>query len=141
MSATLIIAAGAGMVMGFALGLALCWTEGRRLRKRNRKLRAIIKGEAKPRKRETMKVIVWACVLNGFAWIWCSYYLAYTDHQQIAETLSTAAVTEIIGAVLAYALKSLVENLSKNNHWPDKRPADAQVEPDANITDNGDAAG
>lgn len=30
------------------------------------------------------------------------------------------AVTEIIGVVLAYAIKSAVENLSKNNHWPDK---------------------
>jgi len=130
-----------GVALGAVLGLALCWSDGRRLRKRNRELRAIIKGEAKPRKRETMKVIVWACVLNGFAWIWCSYYLAYTDHQQIAETLSTAAVTEIIGAVLAYALKSLVENLSKNNHWPDKRPVDAQAEPEADTTDDGDAAG
>ena len=27
---------------------------------------------------------------------------------------------EIIGVVLAYAIKSVLENLSKNNHWPDK---------------------
>ncbi len=126
---------------GVALGLVLCGASARRLRKRNRELRAIIKGEAEPKKRETMKVIVWACVLNGFAWIWCSYILAALDKEQIAETLSTAAVTEIIGAVLAYALKSLVENLSKNNHWPDKRPADAQAEPEADTTDDGDAAG
>ena len=30
------------------------------------------------------------------------------------------AITEIIGVVLAYCIKSAVENLSKNNHWPDK---------------------
>ena len=30
------------------------------------------------------------------------------------------AVKEIIGVVLAYAIKSVLENLSKNNHWPDK---------------------
>ncbi len=129
------------VALGVALGLALCRASVRRLWKKNRELRAIIKGEAKPRKRETMKVIVWACVLNGFAWIWCSYILAALDKEQIAETLSTAAVTEIIGAVLAYALKSLVENLSKNNHWPDKRPADAQAEPETDTTDDGDAAG
>lgn len=129
------------VVLGVALGLALCGVSVRRLWKKNRELRAIIKGDAKPRKRETMKVIVWACVLNGFAWIWCSYILAALDKAQIAETLSTAAVTEIIGAVLAYALKSLVENLSKNNHWPDKRPAETQAEPEADTTDGGDAAG
>ena len=30
--------------------------------------------------------------------------------------------TTIIAVVLAYALKSLVENLSKNNKWPDRGP-------------------
>ena len=33
---------------------------------------------------------------------------------------SSVAVKEIIGVVLAYAIKSVLENLSKNNHWPDK---------------------
>ncbi len=129
------------VALGVALGLALCGASVRRLWKKNRELRAIIKGEAKPKKRETMKVIVWACVLNGFAWIWCSYILAALDKAQIAETLSATAVTEIVGAVCAYALKSLVENLSKNNHWPDKRPAETQAEPEADTTDGGDAAG
>lgn len=57
------------------------------------------------------------------AWVWCSYILAYLDKMQIAESLSQVAVTEIIGVVLAYCIKSAVENLSKNNHWPDK-PSD-----------------
>ena len=38
--------------------------------------------------------------------------------------LSQVALTEIIGVVLAYAIKSLVENLSKNNNWPDKARKD-----------------
>lgn len=60
--------------------------------------------------------------------MWCSYILAYLDKMQIAESLSQVAVTEIIGVVLAYAIKSLVENLSKNNNWPDKhRAADTQA--------------
>ena len=40
--------------------------------------------------------------------------------EQIAESLSQVALTEIIGVVLVYAIKSGVENLSKNNSWPDK---------------------
>lgn len=72
------------------------------------------------RRRETMKMVVWVCLANGFAWVWCSYILAFLDKMQIAESLSQVAVTEIIGVVLAYAIKSAIENLSKNNNWPDK---------------------
>lgn len=134
-----VLIAGITLLAGVALGYLLSLRTISRLRRRVRELLAGL-GEP-PKKRETMKVIVWTCVLNGFAWIWCSYILAALDKAQIAETLSTAAVTEIIGAVLAYALKSLVENLSKNNHWPDKRPVNTQAEPEADATDNGDAVG
>jgi len=122
---------------GAVLAYILLRTEIRYLRTRLREARAELAG-GDIKKRETMKVVVWTCVLNGIAWVWCSYILAALDKMQIAETLSTAAVTEIIGAVLAYALKSLVENLSKNNHWPDKRPAETQAEPEQ---DDGDAMG
>lgn len=68
----------------------------------------------------TTKKIVWFCLINGILWVWCSYILAALDKMQIAESLSQVAVTEIIGVVLVYAVKSLFENLSKNNKWPDK---------------------
>lgn len=119
MSATLIIAAGVGLVLGFVLGLALCWADGRRLRKRNRELRAALAGRDL-QKPETMKRVVWACVVNGFAWVWCSYILAALDKPQIAEELSKVALAEIVAPVIVYALKSVVENLSKNNRWPDR---------------------
>ena len=45
MSAMLIIAASVGLVLGFVLGLALCWADGRRLRNRNRELRAALAGQ------------------------------------------------------------------------------------------------
>ena len=72
------------------------------------------------KKATTMKIIVWVCLLNGIAWVWCSYILAWMGKEQIAESLSQVALTEIIGVVLVYAIKSAVENLSKNNSWPDK---------------------
>ena len=70
---------------------------------------------------ETMKKVVWFCLANGVAWVWCSYLLAYLGRAQIAESLSKLAITEIVGVVLIYALKSLFENLSKNNEWPDRK--------------------
>ena len=71
-------------------------------------------------KAETMKAVVWFCLCNGCAWVWCSYLLAYLGRAEIAESLSQVALTEIVAVVLAYAIKSVVENLSKNNNWPDK---------------------
>ena len=83
----------------------------------------------KKEKMETTKKVIWICLINGFAWVWCSYVLAYLDKVQIAESLSQVAVTEIIGVVLAYCIKSAVENLSKNNHWPDKQLPSPDAEP------------
>ncbi len=75
----------------------------------------------RPKKRfETSKLIVWVCLINGFLWVWCSYILAWFGREQIAESLSQVALTEIIGVVLVHCAKTVVENLSKNNKWPDK---------------------
>ena len=74
----------------------------------------------RPSKTTTTKRIVWACLINGIGWVWCSYGLAYLGRTSIAESLSKVAITEIIGVVLVYCLKSLFENISKNNLWPDK---------------------
>ena len=122
MMGTVLSIAGA-LAVGIALGLALmklylrAQSRGKRSKAR--------KGQGPPaadaqKTPETMKRVIWVCLLNGFAWVWCSYLLAYLDKTQIAESLSQVAVTEIIGVVLAYAIKSAVENLSKHNCWPDK---------------------
>ena len=88
-----------------------------------------------------MKWVVLFSLLNGYAWVWCSYILAFMDKYTIAEQLSQVAITEIIGVVLVYALKSLVENLSKNNQWPDKpwKGEQVQSQPEAENaeTENG----
>ena len=109
----------AAFFAGAFVSFALCRSTIIRLRRRVRTLRA---GGAldEKKKTETTKKVIWICLGNGFAWVWCSYILAYFDHPQIAESLSQAAVTEIIGVVLAYCIKAAVENLSKNNKWPDK---------------------
>lgn len=67
------------------------------------------------------KLIVGWLIINGTAWTWCSYYLAYLGKEEIAEALSKAVVVEILGVITVYSLKALFENLSKNNSWPDKK--------------------
>ena len=127
----ILIVAASALVMGIVLGLvwaAACRNAERNRRRKRARDRPASMERNTPRL-ETTKVIIWVCLLMGFAWVWCSYYLAYTDHEQIAESLSQVAVTEIIGVVLAYCIKSAVENLSKNNRWPDKGDA-PEAEPE-----------
>lgn len=64
-------------------------------------------------------LVIWL-ILNGTAWTWCSYFLAYKGKEEIAEALSKTVVVEILGVVIVYSVKALFENLSKNNDWPDK---------------------
>lgn len=124
-----IIPAVIALLAGYAAGTLRARRVITRQRTTIRRLRAGISAEEK--KTETMKKVVWACLINGLLWIWCSYALAAAGRDQIAETLSSHAVVEIVGVVLAYAGKSLVENLSKNNSWPDRKPAAA---PEASVS-------
>lgn len=82
----------------------------------------------------TTKRVVWFCLANGTVWVYLSYLLAWLGREEIAENLSIVAVTEIIGVVLAYCLKSLFEQLSKNNNWPDKAPKETPVSTPKNNT-------
>jgi len=78
--------------------------------------------DLKKKKPEFSKIIVAWLLVNGTVWIYLSYYLAYQGKTEIAETLSKTVVVEILGVMAVYALKALVENVSKNNAWPDKKP-------------------
>lgn len=83
---------------------------------------------------EFSKKMIWVCLIQGFAWVWCSYILAFLGKEQIAESLSQTAVTEIIGVVLVYCAKSAVENLSKHNRWPDRNAGrKGDVEDEQNV--------
>ncbi len=119
-----VLIAGAALLVGVALGYALNLHTISRLHRRVRELRAGNSDGDGNEKMETTKKVIWACLIMGFAWVWCSYVLAYLNRAQIAESLSQVAVTEIIGVVLVYCIKSAVENLSKNNIWPDREKGD-----------------
>lgn len=71
------------------------------------------------RRPTTTKGVVWFILINSEIQIWGSYYLAWKGKTEVVETLSKTIVAEIIGVVLTYAVKSLAENLSKHNVWPD----------------------
>ena len=75
----------------------------------------------KPKQTEYFKGLVNFLVVNGVAWVWCSYLLAYLGREQIAESLSNESVKSVIAVVLVYALKSLCENTLKYNDFTKKK--------------------
>ena len=79
------------------------------------------------KKLDFSKIVVIFLIINSSIWIYLSYYLALLGMNEIAENLSKTIVVEIIGVIAVYSCKSLLENLSKNNNWPDK-PKDSNNE-------------
>lgn len=67
------------------------------------------------------KIIVLWILANATGWVWCSYMLAYLGAEEIAETLSRYVAVEIIATLATYSIKAGIENLSKNNQWPDRK--------------------
>jgi hypothetical protein len=68
----------------------------------------------------TTKRLVWFVLMNSVAWVWYSYILAWFDKVNVVETVSKLVITEIIAVIFVYSVKSLFENLSQHNAWPDK---------------------
>lgn len=68
---------------------------------------------------EFSKKIVMFVLVNSIVWIYLSYILAFLN-KEIAENLSVTVVVQLVSVVFIYCLKSLFENLSKHNSWPDK---------------------
>lgn len=73
------------------------------------------------RKMEFSHILVTWLIINGTCLLWGVMYLAVTSHDNIAETLGRYIVTELLGTIGVSLAKSTVENLSKNNTWPDKK--------------------
>jgi hypothetical protein len=83
------------------------------------------------KKIEFSKLVVIFLMIQSTIWIYLSYYLALLGMNEIAENLSKTIVVEIIGIIAVYSCKSLFENLSKNNNWPDK-PKDNNINENIN---------
>jgi len=79
------------------------------------------------KKIEFSKLMVIFLMIQSTIWIYLSYYLAFLGMKEIAETLSKTIVIEIIGVIAVYSCKSLFENLSKNNNWPDKKVSNIEI--------------
>jgi hypothetical protein len=71
-------------------------------------------------KLDTSKIIIFILIYIGVVMAGFSYYLAYIGREEIAEGLSKAALIELVAPAVILLVKSLAENLSIHNDWPDK---------------------
>ena len=69
------------------------------------------------------KIICWY-LGNSTIWIYFSYALAFLGKEEIAESLTKQIVVSIAAVFIPYAAKSVFENLSKHNSWPDRPDTD-----------------
>lgn len=83
-------------------------------------------------KLDTSKIIIFILIYIGALMAGFSYYLAYIGREEIAESLSKAAITELVAPAVMMLIKSLVENLSINNSWPDKSEKPKKADEDDN---------
>ena len=65
----------------------------------------------------TSKQLIWFYAINGVAWIWCSYILAFLGKEQIAEALSSTVCEVIVGTSITYLVTSTVESVFKYNDF------------------------
>ena len=79
-------------------------------------------------KLDTSKILIFILIYIGAIMAGFSYYLAYIKREEIAESLSKAALVELVAPAVVMLIKSLVENLSINNTWPDKKDCKTEDE-------------
>lgn len=91
------------------------------------------------------KAILTFVLINSELQIWASYVLAYLGKEAIAESLSEQVVIVIVGGLIPYFAKSLIENLSKrttlfgkNLPYENASCCDANLNNQDSIKDNDD---
>lgn len=102
------------VVFGFILVWISCWLNDRG-------------------KLDTSKILIFILIYIGAVMAGFSYYLAYIGREEIAENLSRAALIELVAPAVMILLKSLVENLSMHNNWPDKEQDSSREDKDPPI--------
>lgn len=68
------------------------------------------------------KVLVGAVVSHGMACVSMSYALAWTDHMQVVEGVSSTIITEIVAPIIVYGFTKTVENIFQKNELAFSKP-------------------
>ena len=96
-----------------------------KLKEKRRERRELTKEAFAKNLLTTTKQLIWWFAINGTIWIYFSYILAFTDHPQIAESLSSNVCTVVIGSFVLYVVSKTIENVFKYNELGGKSNIDA----------------
>ncbi len=91
---------------------------------------AYLKGKRKKKSGgRFFKLLVSAVVLHGAACVSMSYALAWMEHTQVVEGVSSTIITEIVAPIVVYGFTKTVENIFEKNRLKFSEPIDQGVAP------------
>lgn len=80
------------------------------------------------------KWLVSMVVLHGMICVSMSYALAWKEHTQVVEAVSSTIITEIVAPIIVYGFTKTVENIFQKNHLKFSEPIEndmvAPVQPE-----------
>ncbi len=68
------------------------------------------------------KVLVSAVILHGMICVSMSYALAWQEHSQVVEGVSSTIITEIVAPIVIYGFTKTVENIFQKNELAFSKP-------------------
>lgn len=68
------------------------------------------------------KLLVSAVVIHGMICVSMSYVLAWLEHTQVVESVSSTIITEIIAPIIVYGFTKTVENIFQKNELSFSKP-------------------
>ena len=70
------------------------------------------------------KSLVSIVVLHGMACVTMSYLLAWMEHTQVVETVSSTIITEIVAPIIVYGFTKTIENIFEKNRLSFSEPVE-----------------
>lgn len=95
--------------------------------------RAYLRGKRKKKSEgRFFKLLVSAVVLHGAVCVSMSYALAWMEHTQVVEGVSSTIITEIVAPIVVYGFTKTVENIFEKNRLRFSEPIEvaASVQPE-----------
>lgn len=86
--------------------------------------------KAKGKKKQGGRFFKWMVslvVLHGMICVSMSYILAWMEHTQVVESVSSTIITEIVAPIVVYGFTKTVENIFEKNRLKFSEPIDKVV--------------
>lgn len=75
------------------------------------------------------KLLVSLVVLHGMICVSMSYALAWMEHTQVVEGVSSTIITEIVAPIIVYGATKTIENIFEKNRLKFSEPIEQEVAP------------